>query len=87
MTRRLRNQVYVCGGDYRPGPRDVCPGAVHDWPLPVGYADAAEVAEARLRRRWAEARCDRCGLYGWVPGRINPETDHHKPVKEGSDAE
>lgn len=89
MTRRLaRNVAYVCGGDFRPGPRDTCPDPVHDWPLPRGYVDADEVASARLSRRWTNARCERCGLYGWRPGRINPETDHHVPAqteKESTD--
>jgi hypothetical protein len=85
MTRRLHNQVYLCGGNYRPGPRGACPNVVHDWPLPAGYVDAATVAEGRLRRRWTNAQCDQCGLYGWIPGRINPETDHHIPAREDDD--
>lgn len=80
MTRQLRNQVFVCVSDYRPGPRDTCPNAVHNWPLPRGYVDAADVAEGRLRHGWHNVPCEECDLYGWVPGRINPETDHHVPA-------
>lgn len=76
-----RNVVYLCGGDYRPGPRDACPDPVHDWPEPRGYVDACEVAESRLRRRWRNVPCPTgCGRYGWRPGRVNPEMDHHVPA-------
>lgn len=81
MTRR--NVIYICGGDFRPGPRDACPDAVHDWPLPRGYVDAWEVAESRLRRGWQNLACSRCGLYDWIPGRINKEMDHYVPAKGG----
>ena len=67
--------VYLCGGDFTPGPREECSHSVHDWPLPSGYVDAADVASVRLRRGWANLQCPRCGLYGWAPGRIDPKTD------------
>jgi hypothetical protein len=73
--------IHLCGGDYRPGPRDACPSSVHDWPLPVGYVDSFEVAEGRINRQWRNVYCRQCGLYGWVPGRISPETDHHVSVE------
>ena len=76
-----RDAVYLCGGDYRPGPRDECPDALHDWPLPTGYGDAAEVAASRLYRRWSNTKCPRCGLYGWRPGRIDPTTDVKTPTR------
>jgi len=69
-------RIHLCGGDYRPGPRGNCPDPVHDWPLPRGYIDATEVAAQRLNRRWRNVPCGQCGLYGWIPGRINPATDH-----------
>jgi hypothetical protein len=67
-----RDAVYLCGGDTTPGQRDACPDPLHDWPLPDGYVDAAEVAASRLYRRWANVKCPICGLYGWRPGRIEP---------------
>lgn len=71
----MSGRIYVCGGDLRPGPRVDCPSSLHDWPLPTGYVDAAEVASGRLSRQWSNRKCQRCGLYGWQPGRIKPETD------------
>lgn len=66
--------IFLCGGDFRPGPRDTdCPNHIHDHPLPAGYVDAAEVAGRRLRNGWANVRCPDCGLYGWRPGRIREE--------------
>jgi len=62
-----RYRTFICGGDERPGPRDACPNALHDYPLPAGYVDASVVAERRLRQRWRSARCPDCHLYGWVP--------------------
>jgi hypothetical protein len=59
--------VYVCGGDLTPGPRDECPGPLHDHPLPRGYCDAAEVAEDRLAEGWRNLKCRQCGRYGWKP--------------------
>lgn len=83
-----RYATYICGGDYRPGPRDECPDPVHDWPEPRGYVESWEVAESRLRRRWKNVPCPRgCGHYGWRPSqRIDPEMDHHVPAEktEGS---
>jgi len=80
MSRRYA--IHICGGDFRPGPRDTCPDPVHDWPLPAGYVDSFEVADARLRRRWQNVPCPQCDLYGWRPGRIDPTTDHHVPAPE-----
>lgn len=73
-------RIYVCGGDLRPGPRDDCPAAVHDWPLPSGYVDASEVAHSRLYRGWSNRKCPICGRYGWGPGRIRPVTDVRVPA-------
>lgn len=74
----MSGAVYLCGGNLAPGPRDECPDALHDWPLPSGYIDAADVASSRLSRGWANVRCPNCRLYGWRPGRIRPETDQRK---------
>jgi hypothetical protein len=60
--------IRICGGDLTSGPRDDCPGSLHDFPLPSGYGDASEAAERRLRHRWRNVRCPACGLYGWQPG-------------------
>jgi hypothetical protein len=76
--------TYLCGGDFRPGPRDTCPDPMHDWPLPAGYVDASEVAAARLYRRWRSVPCGQCGLYGWIPGRIDATTDHRVPAEVSS---
>ena len=62
-------RVYLCGGDMRPGPRDVCPDPLHDFPLPTGYVDASEEAMSRLSHGWGNPRCRHCGLHGWTPGR------------------
>jgi hypothetical protein len=60
--------IFIRGGDERPGPRATdCPDPLHDYPLPSGYVDASMVADRRLRQRWINRRCERCGLYGWVP--------------------
>lgn len=75
--------IYICGGDFRPGPRDACPDPVHDWPEPAGYVDSFEVANSRLSRRWSNVRCPQCGLYGWRPGRIDAAMDHLVPAKTG----
>ena len=74
--------VYLCGGDYRPGPRDACENTLHDWPLPSGYVDAAEVAERRLRNGWRNTRCVQCGLYGWREGRKRADGDTPVPTVE-----
>ena len=64
----MSERIFICGGDTTPGPRDECPNALHDYPLPSGYVDAAEMAAKRFRRRWSQKRCPDCGLYGWLPG-------------------
>lgn len=78
MTGRKRKTmpaIYICGGDYgRLETRDACPNTLHDWPLPAGYVDACEVADARLRARWGNNRCPDCGFYGWAPGRQTEST-------------
>jgi hypothetical protein len=62
-------RTFLCGGYYeRRQPRGDCPSTLHDWPLPSGYVEASEVADARLRARWANKKCPECGLYGWAPG-------------------
>jgi hypothetical protein len=68
-----KNAVYICGGDDRPGPRQSCPNALHDWPLPVGYVDATTAASSRISRGWLNKRCPDCQLFGWVPGRFKGE--------------
>lgn len=78
MTRRY--VAYVCGGDFRPGPRGECPDAVHDYPEPIGYVDFFEVAGSRLHRGWLNVQCKQCGLFGWIAGRIDPKTDHLVPA-------
>ena len=65
----MAGAVYLCGGNFKPGPRDPCPHPLHDWPLPSGYLDAAEMADSRLANGWGNKRCPTCGLYGWEPGR------------------
>jgi len=78
-----RGVGFICGLDDRPGKRDECPDALHDWPLPNGYIEAGEVAGNRLYRKWSNVRCPRCGLYGWRPGQVNdgetPTTASHPP--------
>lgn len=59
--------VFVCGGNETPGPRDACPDALHDHPLPDGYVESFEVSRLRVSRKWAQKKCRRCGRYGWVP--------------------
>lgn len=72
----MRGAIYVCGGDYgRLEERSACPDALHDWPLPDGYVDAAEVAASRLAHGWHNTRCSACGLYGWIAGRPTPHGD------------
>lgn len=71
----MTGSLYICGGDFRPGPRDNCPRALHNWPLPAGYVDAAEVAERRIRNGWKNRLCSACGLFGWVEGRKRAEGD------------
>lgn len=74
MSRKTVPAVYICGGDYEHlQDRGACPNPLHDWPLPQGYAECFEVADARLRARWKNKRCPDCGLYGWQPGDSRPE--------------
>lgn len=75
MSAKTFPAVYLCGGDTSPGRRDECPNPLHDWPLPSGYVDAAQVAASRLAHGWANTRCPDCGLYGWVQGRPTPRDD------------
>ena len=80
--------IYICGGDLRSGPRDDCPDRLHDYPLPSGYVDASEAAHRRLYKRWSQARCGRCGLYGWIPGDLTGDPcDERVPVKDGTGGE
>lgn len=77
----MRGAVYICGGDFdRLEQRSTCPDALHDFPLPEGYTDAAEVAASRLNHGWRNARCPRCGMYGWGPGRPTPYDDRRVEV-------
>lgn len=79
-----RYRTYICGGDMRPGPRETdCPDALHDFPLPTGYVDAAEGAFSRLSRGWGNPRCDRCGLHGWTPGRPRKDEEIVRVRPEG----
>lgn len=64
------NAVYICGGETRPGPRDECVNGLHDWPLPSGYVDAAEMAGSRLSHGWDNVKCYECGTYGWRQGHM-----------------
>lgn len=73
MARRYA--IYLCGIDYgRLESRSECPNTLHDWPLPAGYCEASEVADARLAARWNNRKCPDCGLYGWAPGEQKPST-------------
>lgn len=70
-------KIFICGGDYTNlQAREDCPDSLHDWPLPDGYVEASEVAAARLRERWSNRKCRRCGLYGWAPCGKRPESTH-----------
>ena len=74
--------MILCGGDYRRlEPRDPCPNALHDWPLPVGYFDAGEMAGSRLAHGWSNTKCPDCGLYGWAPGRFGGSAAESIEVK------
>jgi hypothetical protein len=71
MASRRRYTTYVCGGDFANlDPRGDCPNAIHDWPLPLGYVDASEMAASRLSHGWSNTKCPECGLYGWGPGQF-----------------
>lgn len=77
----MTTATYLCGGNLTPGPRMTrCANVLHDWPLASGYVDAHEVAMSRLYRKWANPRCPDCGLFGWRPGRIDPESDVLRPL-------
>lgn len=85
MTRQYA--VYLCGGDERPGPRSTdCPNALHDWPLPSGYVDAAEEAARRLARGWNNSKCPQCRLHGWRPStRVKGTTaEKYGPTQQGA---
>lgn len=74
-----RYAIYLCGGDYnRLEPRRDCPNVLHDWPLPAGYVEASDVADARIRAQWSNKRCPDCGLHGWAPGNKRSST---RPVR------
>lgn len=76
-----KRDVFICGGDYEHiQPRSECPNPLHDYPLPYGYVEASEVAQARLSARWRNRQCPDCKLYGWAPGRLTPNT-HATKVK------
>lgn len=78
--RKTFPKIFVCGGNYeRLQARSGCPNVLHDFPLPDGYVEASEVADARLRARWRNPRCADCGLYGWVPSAATPPSTH--PVR------
>ena len=77
----MAGRVFICEPNYTPGPRSDCPNALHDYPLPGGYIAASDIAEARLRKRWSNARCPDCGLYGWRPG--EPLSDRYGPAGDG----
>lgn len=64
----MSEKVYLCGMNTEPGPRDECPNALHDHPLPAGYLEAQDMAYRRLRKGWTQKRCPDCKLYGWVKG-------------------
>lgn len=78
-SKTRRRTAIICEPDYRPGPRDECPNALHDHPLPSGYIAASDVAMQRLRRGWATPRCPDCGLYGWRRGR--PLGEPYEPAE------
>lgn len=45
--------IRICGGDYGLlDRRDPCASTLHNWPLPAGYVDAAEMAASRLAHGW-----------------------------------
>lgn len=85
-ARRLVGpRIHLCLSDMSSGPRDECPDPLHDYPLPDGYVDAAEAAERRLRHRWRNIKCPRCGLYGWQPGNPTGDAcDERVPASEGT---
>ena len=86
MARRV-TAIYICGGDYRLlQSREDCPNPLHDWPLPGGYSDSFEVANARLAARWSSKRCPDCGLYGWIPSLSRRESTNpvHVPYGGGT---
>ena len=65
----MSTRIHLCGGETGVGTRrDTCPNPLHDYPLPDGYADAADEAARRIAHNWRNIRCPDCGLYGWDPG-------------------
>jgi hypothetical protein len=74
--------VFICGGNYAHlEPRGDCPNSLHDWPLPNGYVDGCEMADARLRYRWKNVKCPDCSLYGWLPGEFRGLAKESKKVE------
>jgi len=72
-------RVFICGGDETSGPRGTeRPDPLHDHPLPSGYIDASTVAGHRLRQGWGNRKCQRCGRFGWTPGRVTRDASTPK---------
>lgn len=79
--------IYVCGGAYHLiEPRSGCPNSLHDWPLPLGYVDAGEMAASRLSQGWRNVRCRTCNVYGWVQGRMGGLAGESRRVTIGGEA-
>lgn len=87
--KHRQNLGYICGGNYSLLQQRVsCPNTLHDWPLPDGYSDAHDVANARIANRWDSQRCPDCGIYGWTPGRETPSTNAvHVPAASTGEPE
>ncbi|SED51773.1 hypothetical protein SAMN04490240_4089 [Rhodococcus pyridinivorans] len=74
--------IRICGGDYGLlDRRDPCASTLHNWPLPAGYVDAAEMAASRLAHGWGNPKCPDCGLYGWTPGQFKGTAAESVEVK------
>ena len=63
-----RPGVRLCMENDTPGPRDECPNALHDYPLPSGYLDEHRVASERISNSWKQKKCPDCKIYGWIKG-------------------